>query len=107
LTRFGCGTITLPPTPQEGFGGVVVGFGRDTDHNLIEIVCYPHAQHSFLSAVGIGVSNLQDPGLGPVASARGHSRRAGRAAVHPGSRTKRNCPARDSSRYSGGAEQCV
>lgn len=53
------GQILLPPTPQETFGGALVGFGRDPDNNLIEIVGYPPAKHSILAGFGIGVSDLE------------------------------------------------
>ncbi|MEL0169470.1 MAG: VOC family protein [Pseudomonadaceae bacterium] len=52
------GRIVLPPAPQPSVGNVVVGFGRDQDNNLIEIVGASDATHSYLSAVGIGVSDL-------------------------------------------------
>lgn len=50
------GRITLPPAEQEGFG--VVGFGRDPDNNLIEIVEAPQVSINLLGAVGLGVSDL-------------------------------------------------
>ncbi|MFN3580850.1 MAG: VOC family protein [Pseudomonas sp.] len=53
------GRITLPPAAQPAFGGTVVGFGRDLDNNLIEIVGAPEATHSYFGAFGIGVSDLQ------------------------------------------------
>ena len=49
------GVVTLPPTNQGEFG--IVGFGRDPDKNLIELVQTPSAT-TYLSAVGIGVSDL-------------------------------------------------
>ncbi len=53
------GRITVPPAPQAAFGNVVVGFGRDLDNNLIEIVGEPEATNSFFGAFGIGVSDLE------------------------------------------------
>lgn len=52
------GQLVLPPAPQEAFGGALVGFARDPDNNLVEMVGYPQATNSFLSAFGVGVSNL-------------------------------------------------
>lgn len=52
------GRITVPPTLQPAFGNVVVGFGRDLDNNLIEIVGEPNATRSFFGAFGVGVSDL-------------------------------------------------
>ncbi|KAA0691280.1 hypothetical protein DT594_17005 [Halopseudomonas laoshanensis] len=52
------GRITVPPAAQPSVGNVVVGFGRDLDNNLIEIVGEPTATESFFGAFGIGVSNL-------------------------------------------------
>ena len=53
------GRIVVPPAPQPSVGNVVVGFGRDQDNNLIEIVGAGDATHSYLSAIGIGVSDLE------------------------------------------------
>jgi catechol 2,3-dioxygenase-like lactoylglutathione lyase family enzyme len=53
------GRITVPPAPQPSVGNVIVGFGRDLDNNLIEIVGEPEATDSFFGAFGIGVSNLE------------------------------------------------
>ncbi|RHW20042.1 VOC family protein [Pseudomonas jilinensis] len=53
------GRITLPPMPQAAFGGVLVGFGRDQDNNLIEIVGDDSANHSYFGAFGLGVSDLE------------------------------------------------
>ena len=53
------GQIVLPPIPQPSLGGVVVGFGRDLHQNLIEIVGVNDAEDSYLSAFGIGVSDLE------------------------------------------------
>lgn len=50
------GVVTLPPTAQGEFG--IVGFGRDPDKNLIELVQTPSAV-TYMSAVGIGVSDLE------------------------------------------------
>ena len=60
-TRFALvgGRITVPPAPQASVGGIVVGFGRDQDNNLIEITGSDNAVDSYLSAFGIGVSDLQ------------------------------------------------
>lgn len=54
------GRITVPPAAQPAFGNVVVGFGRDLDNNLIEIVGEPAATESFFGAFGIGVSDLEN-----------------------------------------------
>ena len=53
------GQIILPPSPQDQFGGALVGFGFDLDNNLIEIVEYAGVTHSRLSAFGIGVADLK------------------------------------------------
>ncbi|MGB3621703.1 MAG: VOC family protein [Ketobacter sp.] len=53
------GQILLPPMPQPELGGVEVGFGRDIDNNLIEIVGVPTANHSYFAAFGIGVIDLE------------------------------------------------
>lgn len=50
------GRITVPPAEQPA----VVGFGRDPDNNLVEIVGDPQASHSYFGAFGLGVSNLED-----------------------------------------------
>lgn len=55
LTAAG-GTLTSPPAP---FLGTLVGFGRDPDNNLVEMMGSPAATHSYLSAFGIGVTNLE------------------------------------------------
>lgn len=52
------GVVTLHPEEQPGFG--VVGFGRDPDNNLIEIVESSDVPLIMLGAVGIGVSNLDE-----------------------------------------------
>ncbi|MEH6801018.1 MAG: VOC family protein [Halopseudomonas sabulinigri] len=59
-TRFALagGRITVPPAPQASVGGIVVGFGRDQDNNLIEITGSDDAKDSYFSAFGIGVSDL-------------------------------------------------
>ncbi|WGK62028.1 VOC family protein [Halopseudomonas sp. SMJS2] len=53
------GRITAPPAALPEYDGTLVGFGRDPDNNLIEIVGVPSVTDSFLAAVGIGVSDLQ------------------------------------------------
>lgn len=60
-TRFALagGRITVPPAPQASVGGIVVGFGRDQDNNLIEITGSADAVDSYFSAFGIGVSDLE------------------------------------------------
>ncbi|MBI5258645.1 MAG: hypothetical protein HY855_19225 [Burkholderiales bacterium] len=50
------GGTTSTPVP---FAGRMVSFGRDKDQNLIEITSEPTAVHSYVSAFGIGVSNLE------------------------------------------------
>ena len=52
------GRISLPPTALPDFDNTLVGFGRDPDNNLIEMVEVPTLADSFLAAVGIGVSHL-------------------------------------------------
>jgi catechol 2,3-dioxygenase-like lactoylglutathione lyase family enzyme len=60
----GSGGITAPPTPIAPGSSTVVGFGRDPNNNLVEIASLaatdPSAAqtHSYISAFGIGVSNL-------------------------------------------------
>lgn len=54
------GRITLPPAAQPAFGGAIVGFGRDLDNNLIEIVGDAAATSPYLGAFGLGVSNLDE-----------------------------------------------
>lgn len=56
---FAGGEILLAPTPQPQFGGALVGFSRDLDGNLLELVETPSAQGIFMSAFGVGVSNLE------------------------------------------------
>ena len=56
---FSGGQILLPPTPQPQFGGALVGFARDPEGNLLEMVEVPTANRTYLSAVGIGVSDLE------------------------------------------------
>lgn len=53
------GRITVPPAPQASVGGIVVGFGRDQNNNLIEITGSETAQDSYFGAFGIGVSDLE------------------------------------------------
>lgn len=50
------GKLTLPPVP---YGGRMVGFGRDLDNNLVEIASDATAVHSYISAIGIGVTDLE------------------------------------------------
>ncbi|HET7795507.1 MAG TPA: VOC family protein [Rhizobacter sp.] len=60
----GSGGITATPTPIAPGSTTVVGFGRDPNNNLVEIASLaptdPAAAqtHSYISAFGIGVSNL-------------------------------------------------
>ncbi|GAA6134885.1 hypothetical protein NBRC116188_16750 [Oceaniserpentilla sp. 4NH20-0058] len=51
------GVIVEPPKAQASVGGVVVGFGRDINKNIIEIV-EQDTESTFISAIGIGVSDL-------------------------------------------------
>ena len=53
------GRITLPPTALVDFDNTLVGFGRDPDNNLIEMIEVPTLSDSFLAAVGVGVSDLE------------------------------------------------
>ncbi|MFA5678936.1 MAG: VOC family protein [Pseudomonas sp.] len=53
------GRITLPPAPVADFDNALVGFGRDPNNNLIEMVEMPSLTDSYLAAVGIGVSDLE------------------------------------------------
>jgi len=54
------GVILLEPVSQgPALGNAVVGFGRDLDNNLIEIVGDPAATHSYFGALGIGVADLE------------------------------------------------
>ncbi|MBU3069511.1 VOC family protein [Aestuariicella sp. G3-2] len=53
------GELVLSPVAQPGLGGMRVGFGRGFDGQLIEFVGMPDADHSYLSAVGISVSDLE------------------------------------------------
>ncbi len=57
--REGGGELLLPPTEQVALGGMQVGFGLGPDGQLIEFVGMGDARHSYLSAVGIGVSDLE------------------------------------------------
>lgn len=50
------GTLTSPPT---AFGNTVVGFGRDRDNNLVEIAQSATATTAYISAIGLGVSDLE------------------------------------------------
>ena len=56
---FSGGQILLPPTPQPQFGGALVGFARDLDGNLLEMVGVPSTEGTYMSAFGIGVSDLE------------------------------------------------
>ncbi|WP_193076049.1 VOC family protein [Pseudomonas sp. FME51] len=60
-TRFEAagGRITAPPSALPDYDNTLVGFGRDPDNNLIEMVGVPSLNDSFLAAVGIGVSDLE------------------------------------------------
>ncbi|SFR76377.1 hypothetical protein SAMN05216203_2863 [Marinobacter daqiaonensis] len=51
------GNVTQPPLALPGLG--VVGFGRDPDNNLIEFTEVPQVTSPLMSAVGIGVSDLE------------------------------------------------
>lgn len=53
------GRVTLPPSPVPDFDNALVGFGRDPDNNLIEMVEVPSLTDSYLAAIGIGVSGLE------------------------------------------------
>jgi catechol 2,3-dioxygenase-like lactoylglutathione lyase family enzyme len=46
------------PRPPFTSLGSTISFGRDLDGNLIEIATSSSATHSYLSAIGVGVSNL-------------------------------------------------
>lgn len=50
------GVLSAPPVPYQG---TLVGFGRDLDNNLVEIAQSATAVTAYLSAVGLGVSNLE------------------------------------------------
>ena len=50
------GTLSSPPVL---FQGTMVGFGRDPDNNLVEIASSAVATHAYLSAFGIGVTDLE------------------------------------------------
>jgi catechol 2,3-dioxygenase-like lactoylglutathione lyase family enzyme len=58
------GTVSSPPRVIDA-AGTRVGFGRDLDNNLVEIAQLPSASpsaaqtHSYISAFGVGVSNLE------------------------------------------------
>lgn len=58
------GRVTLPPTAFGG-SGVMVGFARDRDNNLIEFTNPPGnsplaaQSHSYIAAFAVGVSNLE------------------------------------------------
>lgn len=53
------GRITTPPSALPDYNNTLVGFGRDPDNNLIEMVGVPTLNDSFMAAVGIGVSDLE------------------------------------------------
>lgn len=53
------GELVMPATAQPSLGGMRVGFVRGFDGQLIEFVGMPDASHSYLSAVGISVSDLE------------------------------------------------
>lgn len=55
----GGGRPLFPPTPQEQFQGASVGMAFDPDGYMIEIVEVPSLKQPFLSAAGIGVSDLE------------------------------------------------
>jgi catechol 2,3-dioxygenase-like lactoylglutathione lyase family enzyme len=55
LTAAG-GTLSSPPVPYQGR---MVGFGRDLDKNLVEIASDATVTHSYISAFGVGVADLE------------------------------------------------
>ncbi len=50
------GKLVSPPV---AYMGRMVGFGVDLDNNLVEIASDPTVVHSYLSAFGVGVSDLE------------------------------------------------
>jgi len=50
--------ILLEPSPQAAFGGVTVGFARDPDGYVLELVEDTSLSVPYLGATGIGVSDL-------------------------------------------------
>lgn len=52
------GTPLYPPQPQEQYNGTAVGLAYDPDGYMIEIIEVPSLSAPFISAAGIGVSDL-------------------------------------------------
>ena len=50
--------IIAEPTPQAAFGNTVIGFARDPDGYILEIIEQPSLTVAHLGAVGIGVADL-------------------------------------------------
>ncbi len=51
-------TIIAEPSAQAAFGNTVIGFARDPDGYILEIIETPGLAVPYLGAVGIGVANL-------------------------------------------------
>ena len=50
--------IVSEPTPQPAFNNVVIGFARDPDGYILEIIESPQLTVPYLGAIGLGVSDL-------------------------------------------------
>jgi catechol 2,3-dioxygenase-like lactoylglutathione lyase family enzyme len=50
--------IVSEPTPQAAFNNVVIGFARDPDGYILEIIESPQLTVPYLGAIGLGVSDL-------------------------------------------------
>jgi catechol 2,3-dioxygenase-like lactoylglutathione lyase family enzyme len=50
--------IVSEPTPQAAFNNVVIGFARDPDGYILEIIEQPSLAVPYLGAIGLGVSDL-------------------------------------------------
>jgi catechol 2,3-dioxygenase-like lactoylglutathione lyase family enzyme len=50
--------IVSEPTPQAAFDNVVIGFARDPDGYVLEIIESPQLTVPYLGAIGLGVSDL-------------------------------------------------
>lgn len=50
--------IVSEPAPQAAFGNVVIGFARDPDGYILEIIEQPQLTVGYLGAIGLGVSDL-------------------------------------------------
>lgn len=51
--------IISEPTPQAAFANTVIGFARDPDGYILELIEQPSATQPYLGAIGLGVADLE------------------------------------------------